>query len=247
MTQPGVSFVVPVHNGERWLDEALTAILAQRDGRPFEIIAVDDGSSDAYAPRALAAWAEADGIRVLRAAKRGAAAAMNQGIREAKHPIICLVDQDVVLKPGWLAAILEPLSADPGNRPVWRRAGPLRHRPGRAARGQGGRYGPRAAVRVDRRRADEPRVHRQFGVSRGGPAQGRPLRRVVRLRLRQRHELPAHACGVRAAILSPRETCTDGARRCAATWPSSMARVTAGSTSCGSTLDGWQATRCRPP
>ena len=33
---------------------------------------------------------------------------MNQGIRQASHPIICLVDQDVVLKPGWLAAVLVP-------------------------------------------------------------------------------------------------------------------------------------------
>ena len=38
---------------------------------------------------------------------------MNQGIREAAHPIIGLIDQDVVLKPGWLAAILEPFH-DPG-------------------------------------------------------------------------------------------------------------------------------------
>ena len=49
--------------------------------------------------------------------------------------------------------------------------------------------------------ADRPRVHRQLGVSRRGTAQGRPLRRVVRLRLRQRHELPAHAGRVRVAIL----------------------------------------------
>jgi hypothetical protein len=38
---------------------------------------------------------------------------MNQGIREAAHPVICLVDQDVVLQTGWLAAILEPFF-DPG-------------------------------------------------------------------------------------------------------------------------------------
>ncbi|MFO7693160.1 MAG: glycosyltransferase family 2 protein, partial [Vicinamibacterales bacterium] len=112
MTQPGVSFVVPIHNGERWLDEVLTAILAQRDGRLFEVIAVDDGSTD-RSPGILAAQAEAGGVRVLRAAKRGAAAAMNQGIREASHPIICLVDQDVVLGPEWLAAVLGPFR-EPG-------------------------------------------------------------------------------------------------------------------------------------
>jgi len=114
---PGVTFVVPVHNGERWLDEVLKAILAQRDGRPFEVIAVDDNSTDG-SPRILAARAAAGDMRVLRAAKRGAAAAMNQGIREAAQPIICLVDQDVVLKPGWLAAILEALKAGPGTATV---------------------------------------------------------------------------------------------------------------------------------
>jgi cellulose synthase/poly-beta-1,6-N-acetylglucosamine synthase-like glycosyltransferase len=108
----GVSVVVPVHNGEQWLDEALVSIESQRDGRPFEIIAVDDGSTDASA--SILARHAADGeVRVLRAAGRGAAAAMNQGIREAAHPVICLVDQDVVLQTGWLAAILEPFF-DPG-------------------------------------------------------------------------------------------------------------------------------------
>jgi len=108
MNTTGISFVVPVHNGERWLDEALASILAQRDGRPFEVIAVDDGSTDGSAS-ILARRADAGEVRVLRAAKRGAAAAMNQGIREASQPVICLVDQDVVLEPGWMAAILEPL------------------------------------------------------------------------------------------------------------------------------------------
>jgi len=103
---------VPVHNGERWLDEVLGSILAQQDGQPFEIIAVDDGSADGSA-QILARRATAGDVRVLRATGRGAAAAMNQGIREALQPVICLVDQDVVLKPGWLAAILEPL-LEPG-------------------------------------------------------------------------------------------------------------------------------------
>ncbi len=40
---------------------------------------------------------------------RGAAAAVNDGIREARFPVICQVDQDVILQPGWLAALLEAL------------------------------------------------------------------------------------------------------------------------------------------
>ena len=42
----GVSFVVPVHNGAACIRETLEAILAQADGRPMEIIVVDDRSRD---------------------------------------------------------------------------------------------------------------------------------------------------------------------------------------------------------
>lgn len=105
MTERGVSFIVPVHNGERWLDEVLTSISEQQDGRPFEMIVVDDGSTD-RSPDVLKAWVARGEIRLLRATSRGAAAALNLGIREARHPIVCLVDQDVVLRPGWLAALL---------------------------------------------------------------------------------------------------------------------------------------------
>jgi GT2 family glycosyltransferase len=107
MKNPGVTFIVPVHNGERWISAALEAILALRDGQPFEMIAIDDGSTDGSA--AILRRFEARGeARVLQTTGVGAAAAMNLGIREAAHPIICLVDQDVVLKPGWLDAILAP-------------------------------------------------------------------------------------------------------------------------------------------
>jgi glycosyltransferase involved in cell wall biosynthesis len=107
MTATSVSFVVPVHNGERWLSGALEAILAQSDGRAVEVIAVDDGSTDGSAA-ILRQFESRGAVRVLRTEGVGAAAAMNAGIREAAHPIICLIDQDVVLKPGWLEAVLAP-------------------------------------------------------------------------------------------------------------------------------------------
>jgi cellulose synthase/poly-beta-1,6-N-acetylglucosamine synthase-like glycosyltransferase len=112
MNQEGVTFVVPVHNGQRWLDEMLTAILAERDGRPFEVIAIDDGSTDLSAG-ILARW-EAEGhLHVRRGEGRGAAAALNMGIRAARNPIVCLVDQDVAIQPGWLARLADAL-AEPG-------------------------------------------------------------------------------------------------------------------------------------
>lgn len=101
----GVSFVVPVLNGARTLRRAISSIAAQRDGRPFEIIAIDDGSIDGSLQ--LLATLEHEGVlRLIYGERRGAAAAINAGIREAAHPIICQIDQDVILAPDWLAHVL---------------------------------------------------------------------------------------------------------------------------------------------
>jgi glycosyltransferase involved in cell wall biosynthesis len=128
----GVSFVVPVYNGARWLDEMLAAIFAQADGRPLEVLVVDDGSRD-DSPAILRRFADAGKIRLLAGDGRGAAAAMNVGIRAATQPIICQVDQDVIVQPGWMARLTEPFAdatvgavqgyyaTDPGAS-VWARA-----------------------------------------------------------------------------------------------------------------------------
>jgi len=108
--QVGVSFVVPVHNGARWLDAVLSAILAQKDGRPFEVLAVDDGSTDGSSV-ILDRHAVGGEVRVIPGDRRGAAAAINLGVRQAIHPLIGQVDQDVILRPGWLARLSEALSA----------------------------------------------------------------------------------------------------------------------------------------
>ena len=104
----GVSFVIPVHNGRRWLPGVLDAVDAQRDGRPFEIIAVDDGGADGSS-RWLREQAAAGRLTLVTGPGRGAAAAINAGIRAASHPIICQVDQDVIVAPGWLELLLTAL------------------------------------------------------------------------------------------------------------------------------------------
>ena len=107
----GVSFVVPVLNGGRSLAPALASIGAQRDGRPFEVIAVDDGSTDGSV-RLLRRLERQGFLRLLQGPGRGAAAAINAGIRQATHPIVCQVDQDVILQHGWLLELL-PAFDDP--------------------------------------------------------------------------------------------------------------------------------------
>lgn len=104
----GASFVVPVLNGRRWLRRTIAGVLAQQDGRSFEVIVVDDGSTDGSL-RLLAEWQAAGLITLLRSSGRGAAAAINAGIREARHAFIAQVDQDVVLDRGWLSTLVAAL------------------------------------------------------------------------------------------------------------------------------------------
>jgi succinoglycan biosynthesis protein ExoA len=128
----GVSFVIPVRNGEQWLTPVLDAVLAQDDGsRACEILVIDDGSADGSA-RILAEYAAAGRIRVLPGPRIGAAAALNVGVRAARHPVICQVDQDVIISKGWMAALLRRLGdprvaaaqgyyATPDDSSVWAR------------------------------------------------------------------------------------------------------------------------------
>lgn len=108
---PGVSVVMPVRNGAMWLREAIDAIHRDASDMPMELIVVDDGSTDDSA-RILVQLAETHGVRVLEGHGRGAAAAINLGVRAARHPFIAQIDQDVIVDAGWLRRLLAAM-ADP--------------------------------------------------------------------------------------------------------------------------------------
>ena len=104
----GVSFVVPVRNGASLIRETIDSIRSQADGRPIEIIVVDDGSFDGSVA-VVEELARAHPIHLLRRHGSGAAAAINAGIKAARYPIICQVDQDVRLENGWMHVLTAAL------------------------------------------------------------------------------------------------------------------------------------------
>ena len=104
----GVTFIVPVRNGAPWIREVVSSIEKQDDGRPIEIIVVDDGSTDGSREIVLSLCC-IHPLRILQGEGRGPAAAINLGLREARFPIMCQVDQDVVLGPGWMTALVNEL------------------------------------------------------------------------------------------------------------------------------------------
>jgi glycosyltransferase involved in cell wall biosynthesis len=105
---PAVSVVVPCFNGGRFLD-GQTAALARQTFRDFEVIIVDDGSTDEPTIRKLA---ELEGrVRIVRQNNRGVAAARNAGIRTARADIVFTFDCDDSLEPEFLAETVTALRA----------------------------------------------------------------------------------------------------------------------------------------
>ncbi len=104
-----VSIVVPVHNGEALIRKTVAAILAQRAPGPVEVILVDDHSQDGSAA-IVAELANDARIQIMPGPGRGAAAAINAGVRAARHALIGQVDQDVMLQPGWIERLVEELN-----------------------------------------------------------------------------------------------------------------------------------------
>ncbi len=101
-----ISVVMAVHNGERFLAEAVESVLAQTM-REFELIVVNDGSTDS-SPRMLERYARSDArLRIIHQKKSGVPAAANAAIREARYSLIARIDSDDRMLPNRLERQLE--------------------------------------------------------------------------------------------------------------------------------------------
>jgi glycosyltransferase involved in cell wall biosynthesis len=99
------SVVLPTHNRMDVLPEVLSGLEAQEGAPPFEVIVVDDGSTDGTAAF-LGSRPPRIPMRVVRQENRGPAAARNRGVLEARAPRVAFLGDDTVPAPGWLAAHL---------------------------------------------------------------------------------------------------------------------------------------------
>ena len=99
---PFVSVIIPAYNGPEALGRAITSVL-QQTYKNFELIIVDDHSAD---PVETAVRSFADGriVYLRHAENKGAAAARNTGMRQARGVLLAFLDSDDQFLPGRLEA-----------------------------------------------------------------------------------------------------------------------------------------------
>ena len=106
---PAISAVIPTYNRKQFVLDAINSAL-QQDPKNYEIIVVDDGSTDGTFEYLLSLNLP---IRVIRKQNGGVASARNEGIRNAKGKYITFLDSDDVWLPGILKAQLDFLASHP--------------------------------------------------------------------------------------------------------------------------------------
>lgn len=121
MNPPLVSVVVPVYNMERFIAETLDSVLAS-DYPNFEVVAVDDGSTDGSAAILDRYAARDPRMRVLRQPNGGVCRARNHAVSEARGEFILPVDSDDRISPTAISDAVAVMAADPEVRAVIPRA-----------------------------------------------------------------------------------------------------------------------------
>jgi glycosyltransferase involved in cell wall biosynthesis len=114
---PEISVVMAIRNEERYIETALESICSQ-DGVSFEVLVVDDASTDKT-------WEIVSGlsqrwpcIRLGRNPGRGKVAAFNNGVAQSRGRFVCLFAGDDVMPPGSLAARREGTRPDSDDRAI---------------------------------------------------------------------------------------------------------------------------------
>jgi cellulose synthase/poly-beta-1,6-N-acetylglucosamine synthase-like glycosyltransferase/peptidoglycan/xylan/chitin deacetylase (PgdA/CDA1 family) len=127
---PAVSILVPAHNEAVGIERSVRSLSGSRYAGELEVIVVDDGSTDETAT--IVETLALPGVRLLRQANAGKAAALNRALAGASHDILVTVDADTVFEPETLSVLVqrfrEPrVGAISGNTKVGNRHGLIGH------------------------------------------------------------------------------------------------------------------------
>lgn len=120
-----ISFIIPAHNEAVGISACITAIreAVESTGKPYEIIVVNDASTDD-----TTSIAEGLGARVIPVSYRHIAATRNAGARAAKGEFLFFIDADTLINPKYLTSALKAMehgAVGGGGIPAFDRPVPL--------------------------------------------------------------------------------------------------------------------------
>ncbi len=104
MNSPTVSVIIPTYNEEKVIGECLDS-LRNQTCKPFEIIVVDDGSTD----KTRKILKTVRGIRLVKQKHRGPGAARNKGVMKAHGEILVFVDADMTFDRRFIDQLTTPI------------------------------------------------------------------------------------------------------------------------------------------
>jgi glycosyltransferase involved in cell wall biosynthesis len=114
MPEPLVSFLVPCFNYARFLPDCLNSILAQQEDVPFEVIVIDDASTDDTASVIAQYAAQDPRIRPIYQSKNlGHAGTINAGLPLTRGTYVARIDPDDRYRPTFLSVVLPKLAQFP--------------------------------------------------------------------------------------------------------------------------------------
>ncbi|MDN5786471.1 glycosyltransferase, partial [Pseudorhodobacter sp.] len=121
-TQPIVSVIIPTYNAAHWLAEAVQSALDQTCDN-IEVLVFDNASTDAT-PEVMAGFTDPRCVYVRAALNVGMAGNITRGIKAAKGRFFMVLGADDILEPGFLAAAVARLKAEPAakllhGRAIW--------------------------------------------------------------------------------------------------------------------------------
>src|SRR5262245_11551620 len=112
MQMPGISVILACYNTERYIASAVQSILAQTLG-DFELILIDDGSTDSSSQICQDLAAKDSRIRLITRPNKGLTKTLNEGLSLATAPLIARMDADDLSLPTRFEKQVAYLSAHP--------------------------------------------------------------------------------------------------------------------------------------
>ena len=99
-----LSIIIPVYNGEKYLKECLASIFNNKTKYEYEVIVIDDGSSD-DSMKILQSYSK-DNLIIKSQTNQGAAAARNQGLDLARGEYVAFIDSDDYISDDYIEKLV---------------------------------------------------------------------------------------------------------------------------------------------